>query len=145
FTYAKEDMPQEQDCDDEDTGVLDEMPHISFSHAGTLINNEEFEENFGMFGASVLNEIIDDFVNNVDDKLARIKSRIDAGEMRKLMLDAHSLKGEVSMFGAQLVREKLYVLEDKGRNEVHENLPADYETAYALVMQLKQEIGTYKK
>ena len=145
FTYAKEDIPKETDCEGDDNEIVDDMPQISFSHSGTLINNDEFQENFGMFGASVLNEIIDDFVNNVDDKLARIKSRIDAGEMRKLMLDAHSLKGEVSMFGAQLVREKLYVLEDKGRNEVQENLTADYETAYALVMQLKQEIGTYKK
>ena len=110
-----------------------------------LINKDDFNENFGMFKGPVLNEIIDDFVNNAQAKLEKIKSRIDTDEMRKLMLDAHSLKGEVAMFAAYKVKEKMFVLEDKGRNEIRENLQEDYKIAYNLVMKLAQELQDYKK
>lgn len=144
FTFVKQEDSSVV-VKDELAEEMEEIPVVSFSAQGTVINNEEFQENFGMFAPSVLNEIIDDFVTQVDAKLERIKSRIDAGEMRKLMLDAHSLKGEVAMFGAQLVREKLYVLEDKGRNEIADNLVQDFAEAQALVLQLKEEILRYKQ
>ncbi len=150
FTMVKTHTPQEQIQEqiqeqNHDVDVVPETSNDSPAHAEALINRDEFQESFGMFGASVLNEIIDDFVNNVDQKLLKIKSRIDDGEMRKLMLDAHSLKGEVAMFAAPLVRDALGVLEDKGKNQSPEGLHKDYEVAYNLLMQLKQEINTYKK
>jgi PAS domain S-box-containing protein len=123
----------------------DTDPIVQIPSDDTLINKQEFDANFGLFSAEVLNEIIDDFVGQVEEKLAKIKSRIDAGEMRKLMLDAHSLKGEVAMFGAKLVREKMFVLEDKGRNEITDNLEQDFEIASDLVLKLKQEMITYKR
>lgn len=110
-----------------------------------LITDADFYENFGMFKADVLNEIIDDFITNVDAKMDRIKSRIDADEMRKLMLDAHSLKGEVAMFAAYKTKDAMFVLEDKGRKEIRDNLQTDYLTAYTLVMRLKDELLRYKK
>ncbi|MFW5852034.1 MAG: ATP-binding protein [Bacteroidota bacterium] len=142
-----------QDVDNQDVVVgelltdsePDINPEVQSQSDNPLINKQEFDANFGLFSAEVLNEIIDDFVGQVDEKLAKIKSRIDAGEMRKLMLDAHSLKGEVAMFGAKLVREKMFVLEDKGRNEISDNLEQDFEIASSLVLKLKQEMITYKR
>ncbi len=122
-----------------------EAPKTVISNAQKLICKEDFEENFGMFGAETLNEIIDDFINEADGKLKRIKSRVDALEHRKLMLDAHSLKGEVRMFGAREVNDKLFILEDKGRNEISDNLQEDFEIAQALVKQLKVELLEYKR
>ncbi|MDA3882007.1 MAG: ATP-binding protein [Bacteroidales bacterium] len=128
-----------------DNHDVDIEPIVKSNSDEKLINQQEFNANFGLFSAEVLNEIIDDFVGQVDDKLVKIKSRISTGEMRKLMLDAHSLKGEVAMFGAKLVREKMFVLEDKGRNEITDNLEQDFEIAYNLVMKLKEELIVYKQ
>lgn len=125
--------------------VQNQQETIADDESGPLITQADFYENFGMFKADVLNDIIDDFVNNVEAKMARIKSRIDADEMRKLMLDAHSLKGEVAMFAAYKAKEAMFTLEDKGRKEIRDNLQNDYTTAYTLVMQLKNELLGYKK
>jgi response regulator RpfG family c-di-GMP phosphodiesterase len=125
--------------------VLNQQENEDSDDTGPLITQADFYENFGMFKADVLNDIIDDFVNNVEAKMARIKSRIDADEMRKLMLDAHSLKGEVAMFAAYKAKEAMFTLEDKGRKEIRDNLQADYAKAYSLVMRLKDELLGYKK
>ena len=127
--------------------IIESTPITQLSDTvyGSLITMEDFNENFGSFKGPILNEIIDDFVNNTDSKLERIKSRIDAGEMRKLMLDAHSLKGEIAMFAAYPVKDQMFILEDKGRKEIQDNLQQDFELAAKLVAQLKQELLTLKK
>ncbi|MFO7869400.1 MAG: ATP-binding protein [Bacteroidales bacterium] len=133
------------DTSSEELTVEDENGSVVEVFDNEIIDTEVFESNFGLFSAEVLNEIIDDFVEQIDEKLAKIKSRIDAGEMRKLMLDAHSLKGEVAMFGAQHIRELLYIVEDKGKYGINDNLCHDFEIVYTEVMKLKKELIAYKR
>jgi len=142
FTYEKEAVAE---TPAKPSASAAPKPISQPQNIGKLIVQEDFDENFGMFGNDILNEIIDDFIQNADAKLAKIKTRVDAVEMRKLMIDAHSLKGEVRMFGANLVNDALFTLEDKGRKELSDNIQEDFALAYKLVQQLKVELATHKK
>ena len=86
------------------------------------IDEVAFAENFGSFGKDILCELITEFLDKYPAQMATIEKHIDEGNFRKLMLAAHSLKGELSTFCATPATEALLVLEDKGKNADASNL-----------------------
>lgn len=110
-----------------------------------LINTKDFNENFGMFSAPVLNEIIDEFLLQVDSKMQRIYASIESKEMRKLQLETHSLKGEIAMFAANTVKNALEIIETKAKQNFITGLAEDYLQASQIMHRFKEEIKTYKK
>ena len=56
------------------------------------------------------------------------------------MHSAHSLKGEISMFSAETVRQKMFILEDKGKKGITDGLISDFEIAQKYVIKLTEEL-----
>ncbi|MFQ3578742.1 MAG: ATP-binding protein [Bacteroidales bacterium] len=109
-----------------------------------IINIIQFKENFGSFAKDVLAEIIDDFNSNYKAKLQKIKQYAEEKNFKKLMHEAHSLKGEVSMFCAEKARQKLFVLEDKGRKEDASDLEKVHREVSHLLDKLSEELYIIK-
>jgi len=121
------------------------QPSITIPVSESMIVIHDFNANFGTFSKEILTEIIDDFIGAYEQKMTRIKTHIENKDFRKLMLDAHSLKGEVAMFCADPVKEKLYTLEDKGRKEVADNLSNDFDIALIYLHALSKQLETIKQ
>lgn len=105
-----------------------------------LINQDQFNDNFGSFGKDVLREIIEEYLSEYLAKMESIKQNIDVLDFKRLMHNAHSLKGEVAMFCAPKVKEKLFILEDGGRKENPEGLEQTYNEVLQLMHLLRVEL-----
>lgn len=105
-----------------------------------LILMSDFNANFGSFDKSVLKEIIVEFINESEAKLNKIQNHINNNDSHKLMLDAHSFKGEVAMFCADIVKEKFFVLEHKGRANDNSDLQEAYNEAKKYLHLLQKEL-----
>jgi len=105
-----------------------------------VINKTSFKNNFGTFSKDILNEIIDEFIGHQAQKMQLIKSHIDERNMSRLMHEAHSLKGEISMFSAETVRQKMFILEDKARKGIETDLEQDFLSAQIFVNKLSEEL-----
>jgi len=121
-----------------------ETPIIQNELPAKVINIISFKNNFGSFGKEILNEIIDEFIGHHAIKMESIKKQIDAKNLSGLMHEAHSLKGEISMFSAEDVRQKMFVLEDKGRKGIATDLEQDFEAAQKGLEKLVVELTEIK-
>jgi len=61
-----------------------------------------------------------------------------------VMHEAHSLKGEISMFSAESVRQSMFILEDKGRKGIADDLEKDFELAQKQLAKLVTELTIIK-
>lgn len=94
-----------------------------------LIDKEKFQENFKHFDKELIVEIIDMFISEHPGRMSLIKKNIDELDMEALRFNAHSFKGVIANFMAELPKSQAKELEDKakmndtsGLNEVYENL-----------------------
>ena len=109
-----------------------------------VINMTSFQNNFGAFSKEILNEIIDEFISHHEQKMASIKQQIDNKNLGGVMHEAHSLKGEISMFSAESVRQSMFILEDKGRKGIADDLEKDFELAQKQLAKLVSELTIIK-
>jgi len=117
---------------------------ISIDIQNGVINMTSFKNNFGTFSKDILNDIIDEFIGHQAQKMQQIKEDIETKNMNRLMHDAHSLKGEISMFCAETVRQKMFMLEDKGRKSIETDLNQDFLSAQIFVNKLAEELTEIK-
>ncbi len=80
-----------------------------------LIDKEKFQENFKHFDNELIVEIIDMFINERDERLKTIKQNIDDKDMDALKFNAHSIKGVIANFMADVPRDHAKALEFKGK------------------------------
>ena len=113
--------------------------------AEQVINIQGFNKNFGSFAVETLNEIIDEFIDGHNKKLNKIQEYIQVKDLNSLMHEAHSLKGEVTMFCAESVKKALSVIEDKARNKITDDLQYDFEIASQYVKKLSEELMEMRK
>ncbi len=109
-----------------------------------VINIQSFTTNFGSFEKATLNDIIDEFITHQSEKMNLIHQYITELDFKLLMHEAHSLKGEISMFCAESVRQKMFIIEDKGRKEIAENLEQDFNRALLYIQKLIDELTIIK-
>lgn len=105
-----------------------------------LIDYDAFKKNMGMFPKASLKEIIDDFISAYSGKLMKLTEFAQAGESKKLKLDAHSLKGEISLFSAPLVKEKAVVVERKGQEGILDGVCDDIDVLRQFLDKLAKEL-----
>ncbi len=94
-----------------------------------VIDKEKFQENFKHFDKELIVEIIDMFITEHPDRMSQIKKNIDDSDMDALRFNAHSFKGVIANFMAELPKSHAKDLEDKSKmndtndlNEIYENL-----------------------
>lgn len=63
-----------------------------------MIDRKKLQENFEYFDKEMVLEIIDIFINEYPDRIAKIKSDIAEKDLVALKFDAHSIKGVVANF-----------------------------------------------
>lgn len=112
--------------ENEQVRVATPAPEISVKSA---IDESAFSENFGFFSKTILTELISEFLDKYPAQVAAIEKHIAESNFRKLMLSAHSLKGELATFCATDATAAFLVLEDKGKHSVAEGLAEDFQDA----------------
>ena len=95
-----------------------------------VINKEKFQENFKHFDKELIVEIIDMFINEHPDRMTQIKKNIEELDMETLKFNAHSLKGVIANFMAELPKLHAKTLEEKAKLDDHNGLDEDYENLY---------------
>lgn len=78
-------------------------------------------------------ELLDLFLEDVPQRVAELRSAIEAGDAARVASAAHSIKGAAANLSAMPVRETAYALETRGRG-------ADLSGAPQLLAQLEAEI-----
>ena len=84
-------------------------------------------------GKPLVREIVNSFLAQASDRLARLRQAFLAADVQELVSVAHSLKGSSAQLGAVRVADLSARLEEKGRN-------AELSGAAALLTELEQEI-----
>lgn len=79
-----------------------------------VIDRSSFLDTFQYFDKEIVVEIIDIFLQEYPGRLVNIKKDIDLGDFDSLKFDAHSLKGVISNFVAQVPQDYAKELEMKG-------------------------------
>jgi HPt (histidine-containing phosphotransfer) domain-containing protein len=92
-----------------------------------VIDKEKFQENFKHFDNELIAEIIDMFIDEYPERLSKIKQNIEDSDMKNLRFNAHSLKGVIANFMADLPKEHARILEEKSKNEETNGLLDDYQ------------------
>ena len=93
-----------------------------------LIDKEKFQENFKHFDKELIVEIIDMFIDEHDERMSLIKKNIDESDMDALRFNAHSFKGVIANFMAEIPKSHALSLEEKGKlndtsglNDIYDN------------------------
>jgi len=81
-----------------------------------MIDYNVFDMTYGDFGAEMINEIIDIYISEHEDRFKTLKQNIAEGDMDALGKNAHSLKGATAVLYDNEVAELARQLEMKGKN-----------------------------
>jgi HPt (histidine-containing phosphotransfer) domain-containing protein len=94
-----------------------------------VIDKEKFQENFKHFDKELIVEIIDLFIAEHAERMTQLKQNITDLDMVALRFNAHSFKGVIANFMAELPKSHAKSLEEKakmndtsGLNEIYEYL-----------------------
>ncbi len=114
-----------------------------------MIDKEKFQENFKYFDKELIVEIIDMFINEHPERMSKIKQNIEDLDMKALTFNAHSLKGVIANFMAEIPKLHSKILEDKAKLENTVGLDEDFnnllESSTELVDNLKEIRMIYAK
>lgn len=91
-----------------------------------VIDKEKFQENFKYFDKELIVEIIDMFINEHPDRMIQIKKNIEELDMETLKFNAHSFKGVIANFMAELPKLHAKTLEEKAKLNDQNGLNEDY-------------------
>lgn len=113
-----------------------------------IINKEKFQENFKYFDKEIIVEIIDMFIDEFPERMSTIKQNIDESDMSSLKFNAHSIKGVIANFMADIPQSYAKDLEQKAKL----NNPTDlidlytklYESTAELIDNLQEIKQIYK-
>lgn len=93
-----------------------------------VIDKEKFQENFKHFDKELITEIIDMFINEHPDRMSQIKKNIEDLDMKALVFSAHSFKGVIANFMAEIPKTHAKILEEKAKLNDTSGLIEDYES-----------------
>lgn len=105
-----------------------------------IVNKEKFQENFKYFDKEIIVEIIDLFINEFDSRMNTIKNSIDKLDMDSLKFSAHSLKGVIANFVADVPESYARKLEIKAKINDHSDLDKLYQQLYDSTEKMVNEL-----
>ena len=82
-----------------------------------MIDKLRFQENFKFFDNEIIVEVIDMFITEFPERMKEIRKNIDEKDMSSLRFNAHSIKGVIANFMADIPQSYAKQLEEKGKNE----------------------------
>lgn len=78
-----------------------------------IIDKEKFQENFKYFDNEIIVEVINIFIDEFPERMGAIKKNIEESDMQSLKFNAHSIKGVIANFMAELPQSYAKQLEEK--------------------------------
>lgn len=97
-----------------------------------MIDYKTFDLTYGSFGAEMIHEIINIYLEEYESKINSIEKSVETGDFETLGKVAHSLKGSTSVFYEDIITNLARNLELAGKN--HDDIAAKDN-----LTQLKQE------
>lgn len=110
-----------------------------------VINKEQFQENFKFFDKEIIVEIIDLFIGEFDERMKNLKENIDTLDRKSLAFHAHSIKGVISNFVADVPRELARQLEENAKQSPPSELLEIYHKLYKSTAQLIEELKAIRE
>ena len=90
----------------------------------------------------ILAELRDTFLSELPKLMNAIEATIKDGNAKGLEHSAHTLKGAVSNFQTQKVKDAAFALENQGRQGSLDGAAANFETLKQLMSELQNELAT---
>ena len=110
----------------------------------TLFDKDKFMSNFsGM--EDLAKEIIQTFIDTVPTLTSSLEKAIRENKSKDLEISAHTLKGAVSNFHAESIRQKAWKLEELGKNGKFDNVETIYKELSEDLNQLLKELESLSK
>lgn len=109
-----------------------------------VIDKPVFIDSFHYFDKPIVVEIIDIFLNDYLERLSTIKKAIDANDFAAIKFNAHSLKGVIANFVAEVPRQLAYQMEIKGTNQDGKGLDPLFTDLQAAIMDLVEDLKELK-
>jgi len=109
------------------------------------IDWEQFNENFQYYDKETVSEVIENFFEELDDRMNALAKNIGEGDMTSLSFNAHSLKSVIGNFMAPRPYELSRNIEVLAKEGSMTTIPALYAELKELCYELKGELSAYLK
>lgn len=110
-----------------------------------VIDKAVFIDSFHYFDRPIVVEIIDIFLNDYFERLSTIKNAIETKDFAALKFNAHSLKGVIANFVADVPRQLAYQLEIKGTNQDGTDLDSLFSELQLAIADLIEDLKELKE
>lgn len=81
----------------------------------TMIDKTIFASNYEIFDKEIVSEIINIYITEYPDRMAKLEELIKLGDLDQIYKTAHSLKGVTANFFDKESEELARIIEEKGR------------------------------
>lgn len=110
-----------------------------------MIDKAIFASNYEIFDKEIVNEIINIYITEYPERMAKLEELINIGDLDQIYKTAHSLKGVTANFFDKESEELARVIEEKGRAGDASNLKDLFIQLKASTDKLVAELENLKK
>ena len=109
------------------------------------IDWEQFNENFQYYDKETVSEVIENFFEELDERMDTLAKNIAESDLTSLSFNAHSLKSVIGNFMAPRPYELSRSIEELAKQGSVANIPELYTELKGLCYELKGELTAYLK
>lgn len=109
------------------------------------IDWEQFNENFQYYDQDTVREVIENFFEELDDRMNTLEKNIRDSDLTTLSFNAHSLKSVIGNFMAPQPYELSRRIEELAKQGSEDEIPALFAELKELSYELKCELAAYLK
>lgn len=109
------------------------------------IDWEQFNENFQYYDNETIQEVIENFFEESDERLAKLEKNIQERDFQNLSFNAHSLKSVIGNFMAPRPYELSRRLEELAKQQSQDHIDEVFFELKEYVQELISELKIYLK
>ena len=110
-----------------------------------IIDWEQFNENFQYYDKETIGLVIENFLEESDDRLCKMEKNISDRDFENLSFNSHSFKSVIGNFMAPKPYDVCRNLEELAKQKVETDLHVIFSELKTLTNGLKSELIDYKK
>lgn len=108
-----------------------------------MIDWEKFEENFGYYDKETIREVIENYLEEYEERLNTLERNLASGEFAPLSFNAHSLKSVIGNFMAHAPYETCREIETYAKENITHELPTLLKKLKEQIAELNLELREY--
>ena len=109
------------------------------------INWEQFNENFQYYDKETICEVIAMFIDEYDERIAKIEKNILEEDDKSLAFNAHSLKSVIANYMAPETLDHTRKLEEAAKQNSKDQIPELFSTLKQSSSELVKELKDYQQ